>query len=146
MVRATGSSAGGTVDDVPWYLRPKWLALHAFVVLSTVVMVRLGIWQWHVGGIRHGDLRNYAYAAQWWAFVGFAALLWVRVLRDARRALPTAVGVAASSVPAGEPVAYPRYAMPQSAQIVVDDPELVAYNNYLASLHVQSARQAEGVR
>ena len=94
-------------------------------------MIRLGIWQWHVGGARHGDLRNYAYACQWWAFCGFAAFFWWRLMRDARRP--------AEPPPATEAThsqhQYRRYAMPQSTEIdSSDDVELSQYNAYLRSL------------
>ncbi|MGI4896164.1 MAG: SURF1 family protein [Janthinobacterium lividum] len=32
------------------------------------------------------DWRNLAYAAQWWVFAGFALVVWVRVMRDEKRA------------------------------------------------------------
>jgi hypothetical protein len=66
------------------FLTPKWLAAHVLLIVVCATMIRLGIWQWHVGGIRHGDLRNYAYAVQWWAFTGFAIFFWARLIRDAR--------------------------------------------------------------
>ena len=34
---------------------------------------------------RHLDLRNLAYAAQWWVFAAFAIAVWIRALRDGRR-------------------------------------------------------------
>lgn len=93
-------------------------------------MIRLGVWQWHVGGLRRGDLRNYAYALQWWAFCGFAVFFWVRLIRDARRAPleAPAAGVAPNEAQ------YRRYAMPQSRDIQSEDAELSEYNAYLRSL------------
>ena len=67
------------------FLAPRWLALHVVVLAAGVTMVLLGRWQWHVAHVRHGDIQNYAYAFQWWAFTGFALAMWVRVMRDATR-------------------------------------------------------------
>jgi hypothetical protein len=113
------------------FLAPRWLATHLLLVLCCAVMVRLGIWQWHVGGIRHGDLRNYAYALQWWAFCGFAVFFWVRLMRDARRS-PQVTPPAAQDPPSRPQ--YRRYAMPQSRDIQAGDGELSEYNAYLRSL------------
>jgi hypothetical protein len=131
------------------------LALHVAVLAACVTMVLLGRWQWHVAHVRHGDVQNYAYAFQWWAFTGFAVLMWLRVVRDAvpRRATVDAVTsdpaaepgadeptAAARERTAGEPavneagtVAYRRYVMPRN-QPENADPELTAYNAYLADL------------
>jgi len=137
-------------------LRPRWLALHAFVVGAGVGMVFLGRWQWHVAGQRHGDIRNYAYALQWWLFVAFAVAFWARVVRDARRPRdgsgstsisgvfpgrgpggaggprpePVGAGPADGFVPSG----FQPYAMPQADAIHVDDPALAAYNVYLSAI------------
>ncbi len=147
-------------------LAPRWLALHAVVLASAVTMVLLGRWQWHVAHVRHGDVQNYAYAFQWWAFTVFALLMWLRVLRDAvprtlaapaatgegpaaEVAIPEATGPEAtgpeatvSEPAASEPqtVAYRRYVMPR-ARPDTDDPELGAYNDYLANLNRNSHDQ-----
>lgn len=118
-------------------LRPRWFALHLLVAAACVTMALLGRWQWHVAQHRHGAVQNYAYALQWWAFTGFAVVMWARLLRDGRYADPSA----ASSGPGEttEPVAYRRYVMPQSASSTPSsdepvDAEHAAYNSYLASL------------
>jgi hypothetical protein len=117
------------------FLTPKWLATHLLLIVVCAAMIRLGIWQWHVGGVRHGDLRNYAYAVQWWAFTGFAIFFWVRLIRDARlRNVP--------APPVQQPPSpdqYRRYTMPQSQEITdsATDPERARYNAYLRSLEEQ---------
>lgn len=118
-------------------LRPQWLTLHGLVVAAGVTMVLLGRWQWHVAQHRHGAIQNYAYALQWWAFTGFAVVMWVRVLRDAHHAQPVGVDPVVAKSP--EPVAYRRYVMPQSASSTPSsdepvDAEHAAYNSYLAGL------------
>ena len=116
-------------------LRPRWLALHAFVVVACVSMVMLGRWQWDVAGQRRGDIRNYAYALQWWLFVGFALVFWARIVHDARRPR-VAAGIVthpAADAAGGAPssVGFRPYVMPQADAIDVEDPELAAYNAYL---------------
>ena len=117
------------------FLTPKWLAAHVLLIVLCATMIRLGIWQWHVGGIRHGDLRNYAYAVQWWAFTGFAIFFWARLIRDA--------GLRDVPVPPVQqppsPDQYRRYTMPQSQEITdsATDPERARYNAYLRSLDEQ---------
>ena len=139
---------------VLFLLAPRWLALHVLVVAACVTMVLLGRWQWHVAHVHHGSIQNYAYAFQWWAFTGFALLMWLRVVRDAipRRvqveSAEATPDVATTREPAsgasrptgGEPaaretsgVAYRRYVMPRT-QPETADPELNAYNAYLADL------------
>ena len=115
------------------FLAPRWLALHVVVLAAGVTMVLLGRWQWHVAHVRHGDIQNYAYAYQWWAFTGFALAMWVRVMRDATRGRATNVAAAEPAPAADEPVAYRRYVMP-SERPASTDPELAAYNEYLADL------------
>lgn len=119
-----------------YLLAPRWLALHVLVIAAGVTMVLLGRWQWHVAHVRHGDVQNYAYAFQWWVFTGFVLLMWLRVMRDAihRResgALPVTAAEPAPAAP--QAVAYRRYVTPRDRPEHAD-PELDAYNAYLAGL------------
>jgi hypothetical protein len=63
-------------------LRPGWLLLHAVTLAVCGGMLWLGFWQWRAAVQRGDDLRNYAYALQWWAFVGFTVLMWFRIVHD----------------------------------------------------------------
>lgn len=57
------------------------------------------------------DLRNLAYALQWWIFGGFALLLWVRLVRDeARAAAEELTGDASEEVDASAAVSPGRSA------------------------------------
>jgi DNA-binding transcriptional regulator of glucitol operon len=124
-------------------LAPKWVLGHVIVLAVAVAMVLLGRWQLDVSDSKHFSLQNFGYALQWWAFTIFALGLWGRILRDAARSRATeASGPAAGSQRAepgpapAEPVAYRRYVMPQSGDgdASAGDPELAAYNDYLARL------------
>ena len=107
-------------------LTPKWLAWHVFALVAALVMVRLGLWQWHRSEATH-SAQNLGYALQWPAFAIFALLVWFRVCRDAVRPPPDA------------PKARKRTAPEPAAAVVPvtdeEDPELAAYNRYLARLN-----------
>lgn len=100
-----------------------------------VACVLLGRWQLGRAD-ESGSLQNWAYAIQWPLFAIFFGLLWWRMLRMELRG-------AASSQPEHEqpqpttsasdqPVPGPRRAEVVSAER--DDPELAAYNRFLAEL------------
>jgi DNA-binding transcriptional regulator of glucitol operon len=120
-------------------LRPRWLALHLLVLALVVTMVLLGRWQLDVSNEKHFSLQNFGYALQWWAFSAFAVWIWVRIVRDHARATtdarPSSREAAESGPAVPEPVAYRRYVMPSVQQPDAQaDPELAAYNEYLAGL------------
>lgn len=109
-------------------LTPKWLAWHAFTLVSAYAMVRLGLWQWHRAHATH-SAQNMGYALQWPAFAVFALIVWWRVCRDAvRPPEDTAPAPKSSRRPAPEPAAA------VAPVTDLEDPELAAYNRYLAKL------------
>jgi DNA-binding transcriptional regulator of glucitol operon len=112
-------------------LAPRWLALHVVVIAACVTMALLGRWQWHVAHIHHGSVQNYAYAFQWWAFALFAVFMWGRVMRDALRRQTVERPPPPNVAPT--PVTYRRYVM-RTNPPDTSDPELAAYNAYLADL------------
>lgn len=110
-------------------LTPKWLAWHAFALVSAYAMVRLGLWQWHRARSTH-SFQNMGYALQWPAFAVFALVVWWRVCRDTVRPPE-------DDAPAPAPS---RRHTPEPAAAVApvtdeEDPELAAYNRYLAKLN-----------
>ncbi len=126
-------------------LHPKWLLLHVFAVAACIAMVWLGQWQWRVAIRHHGDLRNYAYALQWWAFVGFTVLMWGRVVTDyLRSGRSDAEGE--PSDPAGPATAdsrYRGYTLAPSSPAVETDPERRRLNAYLAQLNAADREAPE---
>jgi DNA-binding transcriptional regulator of glucitol operon len=110
-------------------LTPKWLAWHAFALVSAYVMVRLGLWQWHRAHATH-SAQNMGYALQWPAFAIFALIVWWRVCRDVLHPPEDAAPAPkVSRRPAPEPAAA---VAPVTDE---EDPELAAYNRYLAKLN-----------
>ena len=110
-------------------LAPKWLAWHAFALVATLGMLRLGLWQWHRSEATH-SAQNLGYALQWPAFAVFAVIVWFRVCRDAVK-------------PPSDAKPAARKTRPEPAAAVVpvtdeEDPELAAYNRYLARLNEET--------
>ena len=116
-------------------LSPKWLAWHALAIGIAVVFVRLGLWQWH-RAVATGSAQNMGYALQWPAFALFVLAVWWRVARDAVR--PPAATPPRTGKKARRPAPEPAAARPVTDE---EDPELAAYNRYLASLDETSRGQ-----
>jgi len=112
-------------------VEPRWLLWHAFVVFSFWGMLWLGDWQLHRA--LSGNGLSWAYTFEWPLFAGFAVVFWIRTVRDEYRiqrsgGRPEETGEAAE-LPAGVGI------MPPPADADDDDPELAAYNAYLAKLN-----------
>jgi DNA-binding transcriptional regulator of glucitol operon len=108
------------------FLTPRWWGLHALLVVSLVVLARVGMWQWERASAASGSWQNYGYAVQWWLFAGFAVFLYVKTVLDE---LDPSRGEGDS--PALPPVVQPQAPPPAED----DDDELASYNRYLRSLH-----------
>jgi DNA-binding transcriptional regulator of glucitol operon len=122
-------------------LRPSWLLLHALTLAACAAMIWLGLWQWRAAVRHHGDLRNYAYAVQWWAFVGFTVLMWFRVVGDHLR--PAEEEPSAEQAPATPASRYLGYTPAPSSPAVETDPERRRLNAYLAQLSAADREAAE---
>ena len=110
-------------------LTPKWLAWHAFALVATYAMLRLGLWQWHRAHATH-SAQNMGYALQWPAFAIFGLVVWWRVCRDVLHPPEDRPGPAKTvRRPAPEP------AVAVAPVTDEEDPELAAYNRYLAKLN-----------
>jgi DNA-binding transcriptional regulator of glucitol operon len=120
-------------------LRPGWLLLHVFTVAAVITMILLGRWQLHVSERKHFDIQNFGYTIQWWLFSAFTCFFWWRIVRDAARRRSGLAEPEAEQVEP-QPVAYRRYVMP-TAPAATDDPQLAAYNEYLAQLDAEEERK-----
>ena len=117
-------------------VQPRWIALHLVAIALVVTMVLLGRWQLIVSDEKGFSLQNFGYAVQWWAFSAFTVWVWFRLVRDHVRGAPEPQ----APQPTPEPVAYRRYVMPTVTPVsAVEDPELAAYNDYLARLAQKEA-------
>jgi hypothetical protein len=138
-------------------LSPRWWGGHLLVVIGVLVMLRLGLWQWHRAQSPSGGIQNYAYAFQWPLFAVFALVLWWRTLKiEAARAAagdnPDALDRPLSRLGA-EPFAEPdidhlpgvRVGITTVAPIDdAEDEEVRVYNAYLARLNAANDRVTQG--
>ena len=110
-------------------LTPKWLLLHLLVAALFVATFFLGYWQLSKAEAGGGAV-NWSYAMQW-PLYGFMGLwFYVRMVRDELRRAPDA------DEPGQAVVLYQRPRIDTSG-----DPELAAYNAYLAELNERALGQ-----
>lgn len=99
------------------------LVVHALALVAVGFCAVMGFWQWD----RAQDSRsaqNLFYAIEWWAFAAIMAFVWWRTVQDELTPSPH------PDAPLGEDG---RVAAPVTTA-AEDDPELQAYNDYLAWL------------
>ncbi len=119
------------------FFSPRWLALHAFVLLVVIAFCRLGWWQWDRARSPSGGVQNIVYALQWPSFAAFGIFLWWQTLRDELR--PAQAGREGR-----RGAVLPGPASPGAANPLVDEPadeELAAYNRYLAWLNAREEQR-----
>jgi type VI protein secretion system component VasK len=109
-------------------LAPRWLVRHVLLVASLVLCAICFRWQLE-RALERDSILNWSYAIEWGLFGAFALLTWGWFLRDELRGPDITEFVPA---PTYQPVAQP----------VSDDedPELAAYNRYLAELNTKNQR------
>ncbi|MDQ1689639.1 MAG: hypothetical protein QOK42_2614 [Frankiaceae bacterium] len=106
---------------------PRWVVIHLAVLALIAVQLRLGLWQWHRAE-GTGGVQNLGYAIQWPIFAGFTLYLWWRSCRDELKPASDRTPVYDDDLPTGQ-------TRVTAADVDdSDDPELAAYNAYLASL------------
>ena len=129
-----------------WFflVTPKWLGWHAFAVVAVIGMLWLGDWQFHRA--EGGNALSWAYTFEWPIFAGFGLVFWAKTIRDEFKpktdpAEPAGVGLPAGLDEARDGELKARLpgggysALDEDSQ--QDDPELAAYNAYLARLNEQ---------
>jgi hypothetical protein len=121
-------------------ITPKWLGWHAFAVLAFWGMLWLGDWQFHRA--ESGNALSWAYTFEWPVFAVFGLVFWAKTIRDEFKPPAQAPDADAVDLPDG---AGPNLTAAVAAASPVagddgegsDDPELAAYNAYLARLNDQ---------
>ena len=144
-------------------LSPRWLAWHAFTFVCAVGMFLLGAWQLHRA--ETGNALSWGYTFEWPVFALFVVVFWGKTIFDegrhpgGRAAKQAEVQQADDLSPAGlrpdgDPplpdTGPPGTGLPAGAHIAAetdddaaDDPELAAYNAYLARLNTQATQHGQ---
>ncbi|WP_213453409.1 hypothetical protein [Rhizomonospora bruguierae] len=121
-------------------LTPAWIARHVAMLVLAGGCVGLGWWQFtRASG---GNSLSWAYMFEWPVFAGFVVFLWFREVRLALPGAPPPEQAPAPSTARRPLVTARRAAEPTDGPDA--DPELVAYNRYLAWLNANpGARPAD---
>jgi hypothetical protein len=127
----------GSAPRWRFLISPRWLAWHAFAVVAFWGMCWLGDWQFRRAIAGNG--LSWAYTFEWPIFAIMGAIFWGKTIRDEFHVRSGAVtDSAAPDLPAG---AMAADGLPTTAGSMSDgagepeDPELAAYNAYLAKLN-----------
>jgi len=135
-------TGGSTRPRWRFLVSPRWLAWHAFAVLAAWGMLWLGDWQFHRA--ESGNALSWAYTFEWPIFVIFGVVFWAKTIADEwRHQTARATGAQGAGTPEGDdPLELPARAHTPAAidDEAADDPELAAYNAYLARLNSRPAR------
>ncbi|WP_020525943.1 hypothetical protein [Catelliglobosispora koreensis] len=107
-------------------LTPRWLLGHAFVWLAVAVCLVLGWWQ--AGRAAEGNTLSWGYMFQWPLFAIFLIILWVKEIRNTLRRDDNPLPV--EKPQKRGPIITRQEAVPGDD----DDPQLAAYNRYLAEI------------
>jgi hypothetical protein len=125
-----------------WFflITPRWLSWHAFAVFAAWGMLWLGDWQFHRA--EGGNALSWAYTFEWPIFTIFGVVFWAKTIMDEWR-IPGGGAKRIQGLRAAGlmPAAEDALALPGSAHTPAltddeteHDPELAAYNAYLANL------------
>ena len=117
-----------------WYrlLTPKWVLLHLLVAALFVATFFLGYWQLSKAEAGGGAV-NWSYALQWPLYGGMGLWFYLRMVREELHRDPD------EDQPGNAVVLYQRPRIDATG-----DPELAAYNAYLAELNERALGQRAG--
>ena len=133
-VKRGTSFHAGTLAGMKGLWTPAWIARHVTAVVLVATFLGLGWWQYHRAS--GGNGLSWAYTFEWPVFALFVVFLWVREVQIERRRedgppAPPAEPEPGAPVAVRRPVRVPAR-RPEPADD--DDPQLAAYNDYLAWL------------
>jgi len=115
------------------------LAIVAVSLIAVVGGLLLAWWQWNRYQSASGTLQNLGYVLQWPLFGVFPAFMFWRIHRTAKR---ERAHDAMPEPPAAPPSVDPRLTYVQNRNVADEDSELLAYNEYLATLADREQRHA----
>jgi DNA-binding transcriptional regulator of glucitol operon len=106
------------------------------IVLATTF---LGFGWWQLQRAEDGNMRSWGYTFEWPLFAVFVIVMWVKMMYDDLHDTG-ADGDGAGPAGSGAEPRVPVHVAAQDVQNGEDDPELAAYNRYLARLDDESRR------
>jgi DNA-binding transcriptional regulator of glucitol operon len=122
------------------FMSPRWMARHVAMIVLVVAFIALGWWQ--IRRATGGNALSFGYAVEWPVFALFVIFVWYREIRNELR------GGEPEAPRLEEPVL--RVTLPVASHPVVEtapeDPELTAYNDYLAWLNADPDRRPSDYR
>ncbi|HEX6524209.1 MAG TPA: hypothetical protein VF070_30045 [Streptosporangiaceae bacterium] len=131
----TAGQEAATPADGVWrfLMTPRWIGWHLLMVASFAGLLWLGDWQ--LRRAMSGNGLSWAYSFEWPLFAVFAVVFWARTIRDEFRIRRggSPAQPAGPDLPIG--VGAPSAVAQALAEDDEDDPELRAYNAYLARLN-----------
>jgi DNA-binding transcriptional regulator of glucitol operon len=116
------------------------LAIVAVSLIAVVGGLLLAWWQWNRYQSATGTLQNLGYVLQWPLFGVFPAFMFWRIHRTARR--ERAHDDVRERPEEEKPAPDPRLTYVQNRTVADEDSELLAYNEYLATLADREQRHA----
>lgn len=134
---AAPSDSDAATEGPVWHFlySPRWVLWHVLMVVAFFGMLWLGDWQFHRA--MSGNSLSWAYTFEWPLFSIFAVVFWAKTIRDEfkirRGEIPRVnQNIATEAV---LPVSVPAGQLSTSTELEPYDPELAAYNAYLARLN-----------
>ncbi|HEX6472941.1 MAG TPA: hypothetical protein VF069_27880 [Streptosporangiaceae bacterium] len=115
-----------------------WLGLHATAIVLATVFLGFGWWQ--LQRAEGGNMRSWGYTFEWPLFAVFVIVMWIKMMYDELHDEGDAGGAHDAEAIDGSP--GPVHVAAQDAKNGEDDPELAAYNRYLARLAAEARRQS----
>ena len=106
--------------------------MHALAIVLVTVFLGFGWWQ--LQRAADGNMRSWGYTFEWPLFAVFVLVMWIKMIYDELHADKDEADTREAASSAGSPAAVAI----QDAQNGEDDPELAAYNRYLARLNAQA--------
>jgi len=118
------------------FFTPGWLGLHALAITLFAAFLAFGWWQFDRA--QQGNDRSWAYVFEWPIFAIFVLVMWIKMMRDelddARKGSDRTPKVIEEPVEA----VVKRDIIRRQEE---EDPQLAAYNRYLARLNSETHRR-----
>jgi len=109
------------------FLSPRWLLIHAAMLILVATFLALGWWQ--ISRARAGNTLSIAYAFEWPLFAIFAVVFWIKTIRDEVHPPAPTTWQEEAGLPVGA-----RQRGDAGEPDGEEDGDLIAYNAYLARL------------